>query len=127
MKSGSTTQRGAAVGSVGMTTFCRSRSTLREAFSNRARNRSQSGVAVEQLDAHDPRAGARIGLTAVQQLVDRTQFLGKSGRVQLRHVAHRLSLSSVVAECWFHASPLAVAAKDLLVAAFDGDTGDAIG
>ncbi|COW89246.1 Uncharacterised protein [Mycobacterium tuberculosis] len=44
MKSGSTTQRGAAVGKVGTTTFCRSRNTRREAFSNRVRKRSQSGV-----------------------------------------------------------------------------------
>lgn len=37
LKSGSMTQRGAAVGSVGMTTFCRRRRTLRDAFSKRDR------------------------------------------------------------------------------------------
>ena len=44
LKSGSITHRGATVGNVGDTTFCRSLSTLREAFSNRLRNLSQSGV-----------------------------------------------------------------------------------
>ena len=43
LKSGSTTQRAGAVGSVGITTFCRSRNTFRDAFSNLVRKRSQSG------------------------------------------------------------------------------------
>ncbi len=54
LKSGSTTQRGAAVGNVGTTTFCRSRSTRREAFSNRARNCCQSGVVSNSSSAMIP-------------------------------------------------------------------------
>jgi hypothetical protein len=52
------------------------------------------GGGVQQLDAHDPRAGARVGLTAMQQMIDRAQFLGKSGRLVARHVAHLSSISS---------------------------------
>ena len=44
LKSGSTTQRGAIVGSVGTTTFWRIRGMRREALSNRSRKRFQSGV-----------------------------------------------------------------------------------
>ena len=110
LKSGSMTQRGAAVGSVGMTTFCRSRSTLRDAFSKRARKRSQSGVASSSSTPMIPERVRGLASPAMQQLVDRTQLLGKSGRVDLRHVAHRLPISSLAAECGLHASRLPDAA-----------------
>ena len=75
LKSGSMTQRGAAVGSVGITTFCRSRSTLREAFSNLRPEAVPVRGGVENLERHDPRARARVGLAAMQYLVERAEFL----------------------------------------------------
>ena len=97
LKSGSMTQRGAAVGSVGITTFCRSRSTFRDALSNRAPEPLPVRRGVENLQRHDPRAGARVGFAAVQYLVDGAEFLRGSGRVQFRHVAHGCGHPDIVA------------------------------
>ena len=115
------TQRGATVGSVGITTFCRSRSTLREAFSNLVRNRCQSGVVSRISTRHDPRARARVGFAAVQYLVDGAEFLRESGRVhvpafrsRLRPPCHRCCSSHPLAHSPTHASPPQLAVKDLL-------------
>ena len=71
LKSGSTTQRGEAVGNVGTTTFCRSRNAFRDAFSNRVRKRSQSGVVSRISSGHDSRARPRICFSPMQEVIDR--------------------------------------------------------
>jgi hypothetical protein len=47
---------------------------------------------IKDLQRHDARTRAWVCLAAVQDLVERVQFFRKTGRVEIRHVAHGWSL-----------------------------------